>query len=83
MGTDGAPELRTPHPGPSASGCRLVVADDDVLLREGLASLLERAGFEVVGLAGDGTRRLDLVRAPAPPRAAHSQLRASDAPGAR
>ncbi len=62
MGTDGAPELRTPHPGPSASRCRLVVADDDVLLREGLASLLERAGFEVVGLAGDGTRLLDLVR---------------------
>jgi serine/threonine-protein kinase PknK len=38
------------------------VADDDVLLREGLAGLLERAGFEVVGLAGDATRLLDLVR---------------------
>ncbi len=32
---------------------RVVVADDDVLLREGLASLLERSGFEVVGQAGD------------------------------
>ena len=62
MGTDGEPGLRTPHPNPVASGCRLVVADDDVLLREGLASLLERAGFDVVGLAGDGTRLLDLVR---------------------
>jgi DNA-binding NarL/FixJ family response regulator len=62
MGTDGESELRAPHPGPMASQCRLVVADDDVLLREGLASLLERAGFEVVGLAGDGTRLLDLVR---------------------
>jgi DNA-binding NarL/FixJ family response regulator len=61
MGTNGGPRPRTPHPDPITSGCRLVVADDDVLLREGLASLLERAGFEVVGLAGDGTRLLDLV----------------------
>jgi DNA-binding NarL/FixJ family response regulator len=41
---------------------RLVVADDDVLLREGLASLLDRSGFEVVGQAGDATRLLELVR---------------------
>jgi DNA-binding NarL/FixJ family response regulator len=32
---------------------RVVLADDDVLLREGLASLLERAGYEIVGQAGD------------------------------
>jgi serine/threonine-protein kinase PknK len=38
------------------------VADDDVLLREGLASLLERSDFNVVGQAGDATRLLDLVR---------------------
>jgi DNA-binding NarL/FixJ family response regulator len=41
---------------------RVVVADDDVLLREGLASLLDRSGFEVVGQAGDASRLLDLVR---------------------
>jgi len=41
---------------------RVVVADDDVLLREGLASLLGRSGLEVVGQAGDGTELLDLVR---------------------
>ncbi|MBC6460121.1 response regulator [Actinomadura sp. HBU206391] len=41
---------------------RLVVADDDVLLREGLASLLTRSGFEVVAQAGDGVRLLELVR---------------------
>jgi serine/threonine-protein kinase PknK len=40
----------------------VVVADDDVLMREGLASLLERAGFEVVGSAGDGAQLVDLVR---------------------
>jgi serine/threonine-protein kinase PknK len=47
---------------PSDNHARVVVADDDVLLREGLASLLERSGFEVVGQAGNGTRLLDLVR---------------------
>jgi DNA-binding NarL/FixJ family response regulator len=41
---------------------RVVVADDDVLLREGLASLLERSGFQVVGQAGDANGLLDLVR---------------------
>ena len=40
----------------------MVVADDDVLLREGLASLLERSEFEVVGQAGDADELLDLVR---------------------
>jgi DNA-binding NarL/FixJ family response regulator len=41
---------------------RVAVADDDVLLREGLASLLERSGFEVVGQAGDAPELLELVR---------------------
>lgn len=41
---------------------RVLVADDDVLLREGLASLLDRSGFEVVGQAGDATQLLELVR---------------------
>jgi DNA-binding NarL/FixJ family response regulator len=41
---------------------RVVLADDDVLLREGLASLLERAGFDVVGQAGDATELVELSR---------------------
>jgi DNA-binding NarL/FixJ family response regulator len=45
-----------------AHGTRVVVADDDVLLREGLASLLERAGYQLVGQAGDGAELLGLVR---------------------
>jgi DNA-binding NarL/FixJ family response regulator len=40
---------------------RVVVADDDVLVREGVTSLLQRSGFEVVGQAGDGAALLDLV----------------------
>jgi DNA-binding NarL/FixJ family response regulator len=45
---------------------RVAVADDDVLLREGLASLLERSGFEVVGQAGDAAALLELVRSHEP-----------------
>jgi len=45
---------------------RVVIADDDVLLREGLASLLERSGFEVGGQAGDATALLELVRTEKP-----------------
>ncbi len=41
---------------------RVVVADDDLLLREGLASLLDGSGFEVVGQAGDGRQLLAMVR---------------------
>jgi DNA-binding NarL/FixJ family response regulator len=40
---------------------RVVLADDDVLLREGLASLCERVGYEVVGQAGDADRLRELV----------------------
>jgi DNA-binding NarL/FixJ family response regulator len=41
---------------------RVVLADDDILLREGLASLLDRSGFEVAGQAGDATELIELVR---------------------
>jgi DNA-binding NarL/FixJ family response regulator len=44
----------------------VIVADDDVLLREGLASLLGRSGFDVVGQAGNATETLALVRAENP-----------------
>ncbi|MCU1605298.1 MAG: Serine/threonine-protein kinase pknK [Modestobacter sp.] len=47
-------------------GLRVVLAEDDVLLREGLASLLQRSGFQVVGQAADGPRLLGLVRSLAP-----------------
>ena len=41
---------------------RVVIADDDVLLREGLASLLQRSDFEIVGQAGDHDELLAVVR---------------------
>jgi DNA-binding NarL/FixJ family response regulator len=40
---------------------RVVVADDAVILREGLARLLAEAGFEVVGLAADADELLEQV----------------------
>jgi len=40
---------------------RVVIADDEALLREGLARLLAEAGFEVVGGAGDAAGLLRLV----------------------
>ena len=45
-------------------GClrRVVLADDDVLLREGLASLLVGAGYAVIGQAGSAEPLLELVR---------------------
>jgi DNA-binding NarL/FixJ family response regulator len=46
----------------SAGGTRVVLADDDVLLREGLAGLLERSGFEVVGQSGTAFELIELVR---------------------
>ena len=41
---------------------RVVIADDDLLVREGIARLLERPPFEVVGLAGDASELMELVR---------------------
>jgi DNA-binding NarL/FixJ family response regulator len=45
---------------------RVVLADDDLLLREGIASILNGAGYEVVGQTGDATALLALVREHAP-----------------
>jgi DNA-binding NarL/FixJ family response regulator len=44
------------------AGLRVIIAEDDVLLREGVASLLERSGFEVVAQAGDGAELVELTR---------------------
>jgi DNA-binding NarL/FixJ family response regulator len=38
-----------------------VLADDDILLREGLASLLDRSGLDVVGQAGDSGELMGLI----------------------
>jgi DNA-binding NarL/FixJ family response regulator len=40
---------------------RVALADDAVILREGLSRLLQEAGFEIVGQAADGDDLLELV----------------------
>ena len=45
---------------------RVLIADDEVLLREGLARLLEDAGFEVAGRCGDAGALLRMVEAAGP-----------------
>jgi DNA-binding NarL/FixJ family response regulator len=52
----------TQHEATGERSLRIALADDDILLREGLASLLARYGFDVVGQAGDATELLALVR---------------------
>jgi DNA-binding NarL/FixJ family response regulator len=48
------------------TGERVVVADDEILVREGVASLLAGASYEVVGLAEDAAGLERLVREQAP-----------------
>ncbi|MGK9270655.1 response regulator transcription factor [Williamsia muralis] len=57
-----------------SAGLSVVIADDDVLLRAGLSSLLTHAGLDVVGQAGDADELLTLVRA-APPQLAIIDIR--------
>jgi DNA-binding NarL/FixJ family response regulator len=68
MGVDSSNTQSAPGEGAisPSSALRVIVADDDVLLREGLSSLLGRSGFDVVGQTGNATETLALVRAENP-----------------
>jgi DNA-binding NarL/FixJ family response regulator len=55
-------ETSTAESGTAPTPLRAVVADDETLLREGLASLLDRSGFNVVGQVGNAVELLPLVR---------------------
>jgi DNA-binding NarL/FixJ family response regulator/class 3 adenylate cyclase len=60
-GAPGTPPQTEPE-GSIGDALRVVVADDSVLLREGVCRLLVDAGFEVVGQAGDAEELLRLAR---------------------
>jgi DNA-binding NarL/FixJ family response regulator len=60
---EGATDPATPGPG---TGMRVLVADDSVLLREGLVRLLQEGGCEVVAQAGDAPELLRKTRAHKP-----------------
>ena len=42
-------------------GVRILIADDEAVIRLGLRAMLEEQGYQVVGEAADGRRALDLV----------------------
>ena len=46
--------------------CRVLLADDHQIVREGLRGLLEKAGHEVVAEASDGREAIKLARAHSP-----------------
>jgi DNA-binding NarL/FixJ family response regulator len=50
----------------ASASLRVAVADDAVLLREGLRRLLTEAGFDVVGVCGDATELVQIVGATRP-----------------
>jgi serine/threonine-protein kinase PknK len=61
----GLARRQTDQPDFASSGqprVRVVLAEDDVLLREGMASLLDRSGFDVVGQASDAVQLHAIVR---------------------
>ena len=49
------------QPQSSASTRRVVIAEDEVLIRMDLAEMLAEEGYEVVGQAGDGATAVDLA----------------------
>jgi len=59
-------DTSTPEAGATPAPLRAVLADDETLLREGLASLLDRSGFTVVGQVGNAVELLPLVRKTSP-----------------
>ena len=68
MHRERSPWLHTRVSGPLPAGqpVRVVLADDNVLLREGVAGLLQRQGFEIAGQAADAAGLIELVRAQHP-----------------
>src|SRR3954470_20361005 len=55
-------QRRHRHMAKRESPQRVAIADDDVLLRQGLGALLREGGYEVVGEAGDADGLIEIVR---------------------
>ena len=66
IGAVGGTFIATAHHVRAELPCALVIADDEMLLREGLARLLEDAGFEIAGRCGDADALLRMVEARRP-----------------
>ena len=55
------PQLDVPPAEPATTARRVVVAEDESLIRLDIVETLQAAGFEVVGEAGDGERAVELA----------------------
>lgn len=53
--------MRNPAPTRSAP-CRIIIADDESLIRLDLREMLTHLGYDVIGEAGDGRSAMDLAR---------------------
>ena len=53
---------QSPTPTPAPSQPRVVIAEDEALIRMDLAEMLGEEGYDVVGQAGDGARAVELAR---------------------
>jgi response regulator NasT len=51
----------TDQPTPGTSPRRVVIAEDEVLIRMDLAEMLSEEGYQVVGQAGDGAKAIELT----------------------
>ncbi len=51
---------------PALTGLRIVVAEDEALIRLDLAEMLQEVGYRVVGQASNGVEAIDLARSQAP-----------------
>jgi len=61
-----SPPTSRPRRDRQVTALRVVVADDSLLLREGIVRILERAGHEVVGVAGDAVQLMAIVEGTRP-----------------
>ena len=51
----------TDQPTPASAARRVVIAEDEVLIRMDLAEMLSDEGYDVVGQAGDGAKAIELA----------------------
>ncbi len=55
------PVTQAPDPTPVTPARRVVIAEDEVLIRMDLAEMLSEEGYDVVGQAGDGAKAVELA----------------------
>jgi len=60
--TGGDPQAPSPAPAPAGAPVRVVIAEDEAIIRMDLREMLQEEGHEVVGEARDGVEAVELAR---------------------